>query len=187
MNSIWVDHSRSLHYQKNVNASSRRNHLRSDNQHLDVPVVEEERWRQLRSPDSSFSKYLGGALSAMLEGVVVVAVKAGALGWSSWNVTSLSSLFNELPPDQLDVDWNNLTPMTFVGLHTSPFGQILQAELEVELALPNLLRVGGIVVVVVVVVVIIEVVAVDVGSGESDCIVMRSITRVVIGGTEEVS
>ncbi|GKF52828.1 hypothetical protein Tco_0159738 [Tanacetum coccineum] len=39
----------------------------------------------------------------------------------------------------------------------------------------------------VIVVVIIEVFAVDVGSGESDCIVMRSITGVVIGGTEEVS
>ncbi|GKC49330.1 hypothetical protein Tco_1072075, partial [Tanacetum coccineum] len=37
--------------------------------------------------------------------------------------------------------------------------------------------VGGIVFIVV----IIEVVAVDVGSGESDCIVVRSITGVVIG------
>nr|GEY72789.1 hypothetical protein [Tanacetum cinerariifolium] len=38
-----------------------------------------------------------------------------------------------------------------------------------------------------VVVVIIEVVAIDVGSGEPDCDVMRSITGVVIEGTEEVS
>nr|GFA56131.1 hypothetical protein [Tanacetum cinerariifolium] len=37
------------------------------------------------------------------------------------------------------------------------------------------------------VVVIIEVVAVDVGSGEPDCDVMRSITEVVIRGTEEMS
>ncbi|GKE16242.1 hypothetical protein Tco_1423819 [Tanacetum coccineum] len=44
-------------------------------------------------------------------------------------------------------------------------------------------RVGGIAVVVV----IIKVVDVDVGSGESDCIVVRSIIGVVIGGTEEVS
>ncbi|GKG57564.1 hypothetical protein Tco_0587162, partial [Tanacetum coccineum] len=39
----------------------------------------------------------------------------------------------------------------------------------------------------VVVVVIVEVVAVDVGNGESDCDFMRSITEMVIGGTEEVS
>ncbi|GJZ97787.1 hypothetical protein Tco_0670240 [Tanacetum coccineum] len=70
--------------------------------------------------------------------------------------------FYELPPDQLDVDLNNLTPRTSASLHT---------------------RVGGIVVVVV----IIEVVAIDVGSGESDCIIVRSITGVVIGGTKEVS
>nr|GFD57708.1 hypothetical protein [Tanacetum cinerariifolium] len=38
-----------------------------------------------------------------------------------------------------------------------------------------------------VVIVITEVVAVDVGSGEPDCDVVRSITEVVIGGTEEVS
>nr|GEW52086.1 hypothetical protein [Tanacetum cinerariifolium] len=38
-----------------------------------------------------------------------------------------------------------------------------------------------------VVVVIIEVVAVDVGSGEPDCDFVRSITGVVIGGTEELS
>ncbi|GKG57536.1 hypothetical protein Tco_0587134, partial [Tanacetum coccineum] len=38
----------------------------------------------------------------------------------------------------------------------------------------------------IVVVVIIEVVDVDVGSGESDCIVVRSITGVVITGTETI-
>ncbi|GKD27819.1 hypothetical protein Tco_1234033, partial [Tanacetum coccineum] len=64
--------------------------------------------------------------------------------------------------EQLDVDLNNLAPMTFAEPHTRGGGRD-------------------------VVVVIIEVVAIDVGSGELDCIVMRSITRVVIGGTEEVS
>ncbi|GKG51890.1 hypothetical protein Tco_0544528, partial [Tanacetum coccineum] len=44
-----------------------------------------------------------------------------------------------------------------------------------------------VVIVEVVVVVIVEVVAVDVGSGELDYEFVRSITGVVIGGTEEVS
>ncbi|GJS42779.1 hypothetical protein Tco_0567822 [Tanacetum coccineum] len=39
----------------------------------------------------------------------------------------------------------------------------------------------------VIVVVIVEVVAVGVGSRESNCIIVRSITGVVIGGIEEVS
>ncbi|GJY43689.1 hypothetical protein Tco_0431902 [Tanacetum coccineum] len=30
--------------------------------------------------------------------------------------------FYELPPDQQDVDWNNLTPRTSTGLHTSGGG-----------------------------------------------------------------
>ncbi|GKG53166.1 hypothetical protein Tco_0552434, partial [Tanacetum coccineum] len=40
---------------------------------------------------------------------------------------------------------------------------------------------------VVVIVVIAEIITVDVGRGESDCVVVRSIIGVVIGGTEEVS
>ncbi|GKG54737.1 hypothetical protein Tco_0560392 [Tanacetum coccineum] len=30
--------------------------------------------------------------------------------------------FYELPPVQQDVDWNNLTPRTSAGLHTSYYG-----------------------------------------------------------------
>ncbi|GJY88061.1 hypothetical protein Tco_0502689 [Tanacetum coccineum] len=74
--------------------------------------------------------------------------------------------FYELPPDQLDVDLNNLTLMNFAEPHTSHCG-------------------GGRRVVIVVV--IVEIVAIDVRRGELDCDFVRSITRVVIGGTEEVS
>ncbi|GKB09621.1 hypothetical protein Tco_0837933 [Tanacetum coccineum] len=126
-----------------------------------------------------------GSTDAPARGVVVVVAVKEETRRSTLECHVFLSLF-KLPTDQLTAD---------------------PEELEVELALPKYMRqclshqlivslvgllrfsklysrgVGGIVVVVV----IIEVVVVDVGSGESDCIVVRSITEVVIGGTEEVS
>ncbi|GJU60622.1 hypothetical protein Tco_1238388 [Tanacetum coccineum] len=61
--------------------------------------------------------------------------------------------FYELPPDELDVDLNNLTPMTSAEPHTS----------HCERHEP-----GGGGRGVVVIVVIVEIIAVDVGSEESD-------------------
>ncbi|GKB58846.1 hypothetical protein Tco_0915032 [Tanacetum coccineum] len=146
----------------------------------------------------------------------------GVLGTSCLFVS-----FYELPPDKLDVDRNNITLMTFAGLHISHCdwfepcrsrlklsvveeknflyinsGQIPEASSKWSLHCPiyyvsdyliNCLShlVGNIEILqviygIVVVVMIIEVVADDVGSGESDFIVVKLITGVVIGGTEEV-
>ncbi|GKE96918.1 hypothetical protein Tco_1581773, partial [Tanacetum coccineum] len=89
----------------------------------------------------------------LLEEVEVVTIKVETQEEFLVRLVSLVS-FYELPPDQLDVDLNNLTPMTSSEPHTS----------HCECHEP-----GGGGRGVVVVVMIIEIVAIDVGSEESDC------------------
>ncbi|GJW93485.1 hypothetical protein Tco_0173157 [Tanacetum coccineum] len=101
---------------------------------LDAQWLEEEDgWGKLRRPDASQSTMehqdapAGGWLAVTVETQEETLVH---------HVSFVT--FYKLPPDQPDVDWNNLTPRTFAGFHT---------------------RVGGIVVVIAVTV------AVDVSSG----------------------
>ncbi|GJU33778.1 hypothetical protein Tco_1182132 [Tanacetum coccineum] len=117
--------------------------------------------------------------------------------------------FYELPPNQLDVDLNNITLMTSVEPHTmgrslkrarsraciawstasvtisstawlTLWGILRFSKLYSQLPCSGGRRVG-------VVVMIVEIVAIDVGRGESNCDFVRSIIGMVIGGTEEVS
>ncbi|GJU73213.1 hypothetical protein Tco_1264618 [Tanacetum coccineum] len=119
----------------------------------------------------------------LLEEVEVVAMKVETQEEFLVHHVSFIS-FYELPPDELDVDLNNLTPMTSAEPHTShcerhePGRSYLQTSFVEEF--PSYQQS-------VVVVVIVEIIAIDVGSEESDYELVRSITRVVIQGTEEVS